>query len=367
MSPLDLPRTVRRDLLGNRTEPRSDKEHIEATVRWLFRSQDVTDSNGSAANYSLLTGWSGPYPETTGYIIPTLYDYAAYAESSEARQRAEKMARWLLELQLDEGAFPEGVDPGPEANPSVFNTGQILLGLIRAYRETSDVAFRRAASSAADWLTSVQHKNGYWDKYDYRGERHVYCSRVAWALIEASQIISKERYRSAAKAHLDWVLSQQAENGWFKHAGFSPREIPYLHTIAYTIRGLLESGLLLGIDRYIDAAERTSDILNEAWKSDGSLKATYDEAWESSSYRCLTGEAQMVIVWSRLSSIEQHQRYMRSIKTTIEDLKKFQIIDSSSPDLNGGIKGSHPVWQRYMWFRYPNWAAKFFVDALLYQ
>ena len=31
----------------------------------------------------------------------------------------------------------------------------------------------------------------------------------------------------------------------------------------------------------------------------------------------------------------------------------------------GGIKGSHPIWGGYDPFRYPNWAAKFFVDALL--
>ena len=32
---------------------------------------------------------------------------------------------------------------------------------------------------------------------------------------------------------------------------------------------------------------------------------------------------------------------------------------------HGGIKGSHPVWGGYDPFRYPNWAAKFFADALM--
>jgi hypothetical protein len=41
--------------------------------------------------------------------------------------------------------------------------------------------------------------------------------------------------------------------------------------------------------------------------------------------------------------------------------------DLKSPDLGvrGGIKGSYPIWASYSPYEYPNWAAKFFVDALL--
>jgi hypothetical protein len=34
-------------------------------------------------------------------------------------------------------------------------------------------------------------------------------------------------------------------------------------------------------------------------------------------------------------------------------------------DTCGAIKGSHPIWGGYDPFRYPNWAAKFFADALM--
>jgi hypothetical protein len=33
--------------------------------------------------------------------------------------------------------------------------------------------------------------------------------------------------------------------------------------------------------------------------------------------------------------------------------------------MRGGIKGSHPIWGGYDPFRYPNWAAKFFIDAMM--
>ena len=41
--------------------------------------------------------------------------------------------------------------------------------------------------------------------------------------------------------------------------------------------------------------------------------------------------------------------------------------DLTQRDLNraGGLKGSHPVNGGYLTWRYPNWATKFFADALM--
>jgi hypothetical protein len=33
--------------------------------------------------------------------------------------------------------------------------------------------------------------------------------------------------------------------------------------------------------------------------------------------------------------------------------------------VRGGIAGSAPIWGDYSRFEYPNWAAKFFADALM--
>jgi hypothetical protein len=41
-----------------------------------------------------------------------------------------------------------------------------------------------------------------------------------------------------------------------------------------------------------------------------------------------------------------------------------QNITTSDLDVRGGIKGSHPVWGRYAFMSFPNWATKFFVDAM---
>src|SRR6266581_4151229 len=46
---------------------------LRSVVDWIFHAQrpDVA----IAAYYSFLTGYSESYPEVTGYIIPTLYDF----------------------------------------------------------------------------------------------------------------------------------------------------------------------------------------------------------------------------------------------------------------------------------------------------
>ena len=44
-----------------------------------------------------------------------------------------------------------------------------------------------------------------------------------------------------------------------------------------------------------------------------------------------------------------------------------QILNRKKKSLFGSIPGSYPIWEKYLYFRYPNWAAKFFIDALLDQ
>jgi hypothetical protein len=57
---------------------------IEGVTDWILRAQDnsVTADGGVAAYYSLRTGWSSSYPETTGYIVPTLLAVSSRYERS---------------------------------------------------------------------------------------------------------------------------------------------------------------------------------------------------------------------------------------------------------------------------------------------
>lgn len=346
------------------TEPRSDEHHLAASMEWIYRSQDVGVSDGSAATYNLVLGWEDAYPETTGYIIPTLYLYSKVMGKPGAADRAYRMADWLETIQDRTGYFTAGT--GENGNPSVFNTGQIVFGLVSAYRETGEKRYQAATRKACDWLVEQQTDGGFWDEYDYKNQVHTYSTRVAWALLEGGTIVQdrNERYRAAARDNLQWAVGLQQQNNWFGKASFEVGSAPYLHTIAYTIRGLLEAGWKLENTDVLDAAIRTADTLLSIQQQDGILKGEYDTSWSPSWYYCLTGNAQMAIIWLRLFTRTEKREYWSAARETVEFLKRRQITEGVD-DIYGGLAGSYPVFGSYMYFRFPNWAPKFLADALL--
>ncbi len=49
----------------------------------------------------------------------------------------------------------------------------------------------------------------------------------------------------------------------------------------------------------------------------------------------------------------------------LDDVASTQDVESRGASHFGGIKGSLPIYGRYAPLQYPNWATKFFADALL--
>jgi hypothetical protein len=64
-------------------------------------------------------------------------------------------------------------------------------------------------------------------------------------------------------------------------------------------------------------------------------------------------------------AIENVARYREVAHLLIDDVKATQWLGDSEAPYYGGIPGSYPIYGRYARLQYPNWAAKFFVDALL--
>jgi len=339
--------------------------HLEEAARWILRAQAATPDDGVSGGYSFEDGWIASYPETTGYIIPTLLRYAEYSGRPEYRSHALAMAEWELEIQLPEGGFP-GHFVDQRHPPVVFNTGQVIFGLIAAYKATNDERFLAAARRAGAWLVGVQDPDGAWRRFDYRECVHAYNTRTAWALAELAMATSEESFLGAATRHLAWALGQRESNGWIRNSAFDPSEDPYLHTIAYTARGLLESGLLLGQRAETEAAEHIAREIMKHVRADGFIPATFDHRWQPTArYSCLTGNAQMSVIWLRLFSATRDRAFLDAARGANGWLKSLQDCNTENPHVRGAIKGSHPIWGGYLFGAYPNWAAKFFMDALL--
>lgn len=344
--------------------PKDTGTHLREALAWLYRAQDATGDRGVSHSYLIGTGWMRSYPETTGYIIPTLLNWYRLTGEAEAKRRALEMADWELTIQLANGAIP-ALSNG---EPVVFDTGQVLFGWLNAYAETNDRKYLEAAIRGGNWLLDNLDEDHTWRRYGNPGsnEPNLYNVRFALALLDLARISGDQKYSGATTNFLQWVLSQEEGQGWFRYNCLTDNEHPLLHTIAYTAQGLLEAGVALDDRRCLDAATRTADALVGHIGPGGRMPGRYGRNWQPAvSWSCLTGMAQMAIVWQRLDQIQGGGRYRPAAQKVLHFLKRTQDLTTANQGVRGGIKGSFPVNGGYGTYRLLNWAAKFYIDALL--
>ena len=87
-----------------------------------------------------------PYPEVTGYFVPTLYNWGE-------QELARTCTRWLLSIQLPDGAFP-----APDGVPYTFDTGQVMRGLCAALKDMDDI--EAPLRRACDWVVKQVAPDG---------------------------------------------------------------------------------------------------------------------------------------------------------------------------------------------------------------
>ena len=348
--------------------------HRDAAIDWLCAAQDATGTGGVARAYHLRPpkgpGWVAAYPETTGYIIPTILECATRHARQDLRERALRMARWEESIQLPDGGIQGGVI-GAGCPPVVFNTGQVVLGWCAAHEAVGDGQFTDAIRRAAQFLVEKQDHDGAWRSFSNAGgelRAHAYDVRVAWALLRAWQVLDVPALKDTALRNLEFTLGLQFPNGWFSLNHLSPQRNthPLTHTLAYAAEGLLESGLILGDRRFIDAARRTSDAALSRLGPDGFLSGEFYDDWTPAArWCCLTGLAQFAGLWLRFYELTSVSDYLDGGRRALAFLARLQEVDHPDPGVRGGIAGSFPISARYAPHQYVNWAAKFFLDALL--
>lgn len=345
---------------ANNTVPTADV--LRSAIGWILKAQQ--DDGGVAAYYSLLTGYSPSYPEVTGYIVPTLYDYARETGDANARTAAELATRWLISLQMASGAFPGGLH-GADSQPSVFNTGQILQGLVRAHAETGDKSILGRAQAAGSWLAEIQQRDGSWSgPVAYQDVAHTYYSMVAWALAMLADRSQQDRFGVAADKNIEWVLAHYKPSGWIDGINLQGHAL-YLHFIAYVIQGTLEYGILRRQERAIEAAAGSAWVLLRKFETGKFLFGAYEKDFKGGlRFSCLTGNAQMSCVWARLFEVLGDVRFLNAA-VKMNELLKQHVSTRSRDGVAGGLAGSFPAWGAYQPLRYISWGCKFFADALM--
>ena len=337
--------------------------HLQAAEDWLKRAHDQNDDDGVSYGYSVRGGWRPSYRETSGYIATTFFDLARQRDDADYRERALRICRWLVSVQNTDGSFS---NPRYGNDGIVFDTGQVLFGLVRAAEETGEEVFLRAAHRAADWLVTIADQNDCWTRNEHLGVPHVYNTRTAWALLRLNQLAPSDDWVRVARANLDWALSEQHASGFFRECSFERGVDPFTHTIAYATRGLLESGMLLDDMRYLTAAKSCADAAMDQLRADGFLAGQISiDGASSARYCCLTGNCQFSIVWAKLFDMTGDERYQYAVIKATNYVMACQDIQIQNPNVRGAIAGSFPLWGGYAPFSYPNWATKFFIDAMV--
>lgn len=136
-----------------------------------------------------------------------------------------------------------------------------MHGLNCGYSELKRTECLEAAVNAGKWLMAQQDADGCWRRSTHNGIVHTYNTRATWALLQTGLLANDQELIAAATKNIDWALTQQLDSGWFKNNAFTTDVEPFTHTIAYAIRGILECGILLNRQEYIDSATKAAKAL----------------------------------------------------------------------------------------------------------
>lgn len=260
-----------------------------------------------------------PYPEVTGYFIPTLYNWGE-------PELARTCTRWLMSIQLPDGAFP-----APDGVPYTFDTAQIMRGLCAAVGDVdgAEDSLRRAC----DWMLTQVDESG----------RLLTPSTELWTDI-ASDLIHTYALPPLAQAGRLLGVKEYEDAAKFVLEHYKQRDdlVPFnrlSHFHAYAMEALCELGEL-------ELARRGMADVARVQRSDGSIPAYPDVEWV-----CSTGMAQYAIVWYTLGEEARANR-------AINYLEKIQ-------NPSGGFFGSYGRGAKYIAGGEISWGVKYFLDAWL--
>jgi len=363
------------DTLHVQRDVPSFDQSLRNTVQWIDASFKSRGDGGSSAYYFLGHGWKGSYPETTGYIIPTLYNYSHYVNEPYWSVLAKKAAEWLISIQSEEGGW-QGLQIGVKCELRIFNTAMILDGLIAAYKEEKDEIYLNSAVKGAKWILSKMDANGLFKENTPVPGGSAGDMLVLACMLNVIQYMPKDEqanYTPAIIRSLHAHLQLQTENGWFSKCNFADSYpgTALLHHVGYTLDGLIVSSELLDDDTYCKAGLKLAKKLLEKFESEKTLPAYINSDWTShydlgGKYSlCLTGLSQVAISFHKIAKLSGELAYAKAADAIILQVATISNWRSREKGLNYGVAGSYPISGNYQKNKVVNWAAKYHAESIL--
>lgn len=264
-----------------------------------------------------------PYPEVSGYFIPTLLNWGE-------QERAIEWARWLVSIQDTDGSWWDH----HHTRPYTFDTGQILKGLISLVDVYPE--YREPIVRGCDWILKQAKASGQITTPDisqwprWRGRKvpeaiHLYCMEP---IRDAGRKWGRHDYVDAVNRALNFYLSKADLTDF--------NTLSHFH--AYIVEALVDLG-------EVDRATEAMDQITELQRKFGFVPAYRDVKWV-----CSTGLLQYAVIWYKLGE---------------KDLadEAFAYACSLQND-SGGFYGSYGARAHYFPRQEISWAVKYFLDAL---
>jgi len=364
------------DYLGKTGQTPSLDESLTKTFSWIKASFEATGDGGSAAYYHLGHGWKSSYPETTGYLIPTLYEYSRYSIDSYWAELAHKAAEWLIKIQYKEGGW-QGLQIGVPCEPRIFNTGMILDGMISAFLHQKDEKYLEAAIKGVDWIISKIGNNGLFiSNNPVKGgwSADILVLSYAATVIQYLPADKQSKYLESIHNSMNSHLKFQAPNGWISASNFEDSfpDTAVLHVLGYAFDGLLVLFEVTGEQKYMDSAMAIAGELLSLYKTTGQIPSyiksdwsTYYDMGRGKASLCLTGLSQVAICFHKIARIKNKPEYVEAANKIIAQVAGIGNWKSSCNGLSYGITGSYPISGHYQKYKTLNWAAKFHAESIL--
>ena len=334
---------------------------LQANLRWISASFGTNGYQGSSGYRNILGRWSAPYPETTGYLLPTLIAADPHLPEQDLISLACKQVKFFDSLKHEQGGYARDVNG---AEPVVFDTAQILLGLmaVTPYLKKTDKILADI-SDIAQWLRDRIDEKGQFISHNWmKGHQAAYYSRIAWPLAYAEKIEGKVSEQTQSLIYR--IINSRTESTSYPDAGFSPDEPALTHTLAYTLRGLWEYALVVSDKKLKRSVRKSLLILAEKIQNDQKVAGRYSTEWAGDySFSCAAGSAQLALLYLLIYEDSGHEKFLTPVPLLLTPLIRAQRRGLS---LNrGAVSSSLPIWGPYQRWRYTNWTQKFFSDVLI--
>ena len=353
----------------------AERPEIEAAAKavlgWIKRGQDFWDCGGVPASYNARKrGYDWPYPETTGYSIPTLIELGSLPRFRHAEPIARKAADWLVAKQHSAGWIRCNIEPPEtafhdEEQIVLFDCGAILQGF--SALALHSVGYSEAAMRLSRFLTAEQRENGTWDRFlafEHFGSHN---ALVAYALINAGHTLNEPQFSEAGHRCLLALRGRLRPNGYIAGCEFPGvrRGVAFLHPFVYTIEGYLKAAALAPEYGYLEAVRPALDALQHGIETTGQIPGAFVQPDMSTtfSFTALTAIAQLADVGFRADQLMGETRYTQMSRQLMRFLR--QVLNETLNDVpwQGGLPSAYPIDGEYLPFCVNNWGAKYFLDA----